>query len=124
LPMSHEHRNIRWERLAATFKKTNEHKFGAAATADGIIANRHDRHAIVRLKDSLRRDDYELAFQLLKANSSEGKLEAQIRGAKIKMIEDRANEKRARLAELIEAHSHEREKAVRHKVKAKKAAIK
>jgi len=146
LPMSNEHRNIHWERLAATFKKTNEHKFGAAATADGIIANRHDtamaelaegsapadgiianrhdRHAIVRLKDSLRRDDYELAFQLLKANSSEGKLEAQIRGAKIKMIEDRANEKRVRLAELIEAHSHEREKAVRHKVKAKKAAKK
>ncbi|MBK6995921.1 MAG: hypothetical protein IPH31_13700 [Lewinellaceae bacterium] len=142
--MSNEHRNKLWDRLDAAFKKAKERKFGPEANA-GTIADRHDKRlsgledAIKRLEDSLFRDDEELAFQRKKVNTSEGQLEAQIRGAKIKMIEERANGKRERLAELTKARNdvqrqassaHEKEarlaakEAERQQIEAKKAAIK
>jgi len=142
--MSNEHRNKLWDRLDAAFKKAKERKFGPEVNA-GTIADRHDKRlsgledAIKRLEDSLRRDDEELAFQQKKVNTSEGQLEAQIRGAKIKMIEERAKGKRERLAELTKARNdvqrqastaHEKEarlaakEAERQQIEAKKAAIK
>lgn len=142
--MSNEHRNKLWDRLDAAFKKAKERKFGPEANA-GTIADRHDKRlssleeAIKRLEDSLRRDDEELSFQRKKVNTSEGQLEAQIRSAKIKMIEERASGKRERLAELTKAFSdvqrmastaHEKEarqaakEAERQLIEAKKASIK
>jgi hypothetical protein len=142
--MSNEHRNKLWDRLDAAFKKAKERKFGPEANA-GTIADRHDKRltgledAIKRLEESVRRDDEELAFQRKKVNTSEGQLEAQIRGAKIKMIEERVNGKRERLAELTKARAdvqrqassaHEKEariaakEAERQQIEAKKAAIK
>jgi len=142
--MSNEHRNKLWDRLDAAFKKAKERKFGPEVNA-GTIADRHDKRlsgledAIKRLEESLFRDDEELAFQRKKVNTSEGQLEAQIRGAKIKMIEERVNGKRERLEELTKARSdaqrqassaHEKEarlaakEAERQQIEAKKAAIK
>ena len=142
--LSNEHRNKLWDRLDAAFKRAKERKFGPEANA-GTIADRHDKRlssledAIRRLEDSLRRDDEELTFQRKKVHTSEGQLEAQIRGAKIKMIEERANGKRDRLAELSNARNdvhrqassaHEKEarmaakEAERKRIEAKKAAIK
>ncbi|MFN0213874.1 MAG: hypothetical protein ACKVT2_06420 [Saprospiraceae bacterium] len=142
--MSNEHRNKLWERLDAAFKRAKERKFGPEVNA-GTVADRHDKRlsgledAIKRLEESLRRDDEELAFQREKVNASEGQLEAQIRGAKIKMIEERVNGKRERLAELTKARAdvqrqantaHEKEariaakEAERQQIEAKKAAIK
>ncbi|MDX1911726.1 MAG: hypothetical protein SFV22_09595 [Saprospiraceae bacterium] len=142
--MSNEHRNQLWERIDAAFKKAKERKFGPDANA-GSVAERTDRRlasldeAIKRLEESLRRDDEELAFQRKKVNATEGQLEAQIRSAKIKMIEERAAGKRDRLAELTKARAdvqrqansaQEREaraaakEAERQQIEAKKAAIK
>lgn len=142
--MSNEHRNKLWERLDAAFKKAKERKFGPNVNA-GSVADRHDKRlsgledAIKRLEESLKRDDEELEFQRKKVNASEGQLEAQIRGAKIKMIEERANGKRERLAELTKARgdvqrqaesAHEKEARIaakaaeRQQIEAKKAAIK
>lgn len=142
--MSNEHRNKLWERLDTAFKKAKERRFGPEVNA-GTIADRHDKRlsgledAIKRLEESLQRDEEELVFQRKKVNTSEGQLEAQIRGAKIKMIEERANGKRERLAELTKARTdvqrqaetaHEREariaakEAERKQIEAKKAAIK
>ena len=142
--MSNEHRNKLWERLDGAFKKAKERRFGPEVNA-GTIADRHDKRlsgledAIKRLEESLNRDDEELAFQRKKVNTSEGQLEAQIRSAKIKMVEERANGKRERLAELLKARAdvqrqassaHEKEaklaakEAERQQIAAKKAAIK
>jgi chromosome segregation ATPase len=142
--MSNEHRNQLWERIDAAFKKAKERKFGPDANA-GTIAERTDRRlagledAIKRLEESIRRDDEELAFQRKKVSATEGQLEAQIRSAKIKMIEERATGKRERLAELTKARAdvqrqassaQEREaraaakEAERRQIEAKKAAIK
>ncbi len=142
--MSNEHRNKLWERLDVAFKKAKERKFGPEVN-EGTIADRHDKRlsgledAIKRLEESLYRDDEELVFQRKKVNTSEGQLEAQIRGAKIKMIEERANGKRERLAELTKARNdvqrqastaHEKEariaakEAERQQIEAKRASIK
>jgi hypothetical protein len=103
--MSNEHRNQIWERLDGAFKKAKERKFGPAVN-EGSVAERHERRlgglleALKRMEDSVRRDEDELAFQRKKINASEGQLEAQIRMAKIKMIEERVASKREKIAEM------------------------
>lgn len=103
--MSNEHRNQLWDRLDGAFKKAKERKFGPSAN-EGSIADRHEsrmkglNEAIKRMEDSVRRDEEDLQFQHKKVNTTEGQLEAQIRMAKIKMIEERLSSKREKLAEM------------------------
>lgn len=103
--LSNEHRSQIWERIDKAFKKAKERKFGPSAN-EGSIAERQERRlgglldAIKRMEGSVRRDEDELKFQRKKVNSSEGQLEAQIRTAKIKMIEERLASKREKLAEM------------------------
>ncbi len=103
--LSNEHRNQLWDRIDGAFKKAKERKFGPAAN-EGSVAERHERRlgglmeAVKRMEGSIRRDEDELNFQRKKINSSEGQLEAQIRTAKIKMIEERLASKREKLAEM------------------------
>ncbi|MBX2890329.1 MAG: hypothetical protein KF734_05340 [Saprospiraceae bacterium] len=105
--MTNEHRNQLWNRLDAAFKKAKNRKFGPSAN-EGSLVERNARRiaglneAIKRMADNVRRDEEELAFQHKKVNTSEGQLEAQIRIAKIKMIEDRLASKREKLAELTQ----------------------
>jgi hypothetical protein len=142
--LGNEHRNKLWSRIDAAFKKAKERKFGPEVNA-GTVAERHDKRltsieeAIKRIEYGLHRDEEELEFQRKKVNASEGQLEAQIRGAKIKMIEERVIGKRERLAELDKARAdvqrqasiaHDKEaqraakEAERQQIEAKKAAIK
>lgn len=103
--MTNEHRNKLWDRLDKAFKKAKERRFGPSAN-EGSLIERHDRRiaglrdAIRRMEDSVRRDEEELAFQNKKIAATEGQLEAQIRSAKIKMIEERVASKREKLAEM------------------------
>ena len=103
--MSNEHRNQLWERLDGAFKAAKERKFGPGAN-DGSVAERQERRlaglheAVKRMEDSLKRDEEELAFQRKKIDATEGQLEAQIRMAKIKMIEERLNSKREKLIDM------------------------
>ena len=108
--LSNEHRNQLWDRIDGAFKKAKERKFGPAAN-EGSVAERHERRlgglmeAVKRMEGSIRRDEEELNFQRKKINSSEGQLEAQIRTAKIKMIEERLSSKREKLAEMEKTRS-------------------
>jgi len=108
--MTNEHRNQLWDRLDGAFKKAKARKFGPTAN-EGSLVERHERRlvglseAVKRMEDSVRRDEEELAFQRKKVNSSEGQLEAQIRMAKIKMIEERLASKRDKLAEIIQTRA-------------------
>jgi hypothetical protein len=103
--MSNEHRNQIWDRLDKAFKKAKERKFGPEANA-GSVVDHHERRlsglaeALKRMEDSVRRDDEELEFQGKKVDRSEGQLEAQIRMAKIKMIEERVVSKRAKIEDM------------------------
>lgn len=103
--MSNEHRNALWTRLDGAFKAAKARKFGAAVN-EGSIVERHERRlgglqeAIRRMEDSIRRDEDELHFQGKKIAATEGQLEAQLRTAKIKMVEERIASKREKLAEM------------------------
>jgi hypothetical protein len=134
--MSNEHRNQLWERLDGAFKKAKERKFGPSAN-EGSVADRHSARlkglveAIKRMEDSVRRDEEDLNFQRKKVNNSEGQLEAQIRMAKIKMIEERLSSKREKLAEMNQtkadverqANSAKEKEAKRAEKDAEKAKI-
>ncbi|MFN4254808.1 MAG: hypothetical protein ACK4Q5_07370 [Saprospiraceae bacterium] len=103
--MTNEHRNKLWDRLDGAFKSAKEKRFGPSAN-EGTLAERHVRRmqglneAIARMEDSVRRDEEELEFQSRKVAASEGQLEAQIRQAKIKMVEERVASKRDKLKEM------------------------
>lgn len=127
--MGNEHRNKLWSRLDGAFKKAKERKFGPSAN-DGSLIDRHQQRlgglddAIRRMEGSIRRDDEELSFQKKKVASTEGQLEAQIRSAKIKMIEERVNSKREKLAEMQQTRSDVERQMASAKAKEEKRAAK
>lgn len=112
--MTNEHRNQLWDRLDGAFKKAKEKRFGPDAN-EGSLVDRHNRRleglddAIRRMEDSVRRDEDELEYQSRRVANSEGQLEAQIRQAKIKLVEERIGSKKAKLAEM----KHTREEVTR-----------
>ena len=127
--MSNDHRNKLWNRLDGAFKKAKERKFGPAAN-EGSVVERHDRRlgglldAMRRMEDSVRRDEEDLTFQRKKVDASEGQLESQIRQAKIKMIEERLNSKREKLAEMNQTKADVERQASNAKEKEVKRAEK
>jgi chromosome segregation ATPase len=131
--MTNEHRSKLWERLDAAFKSAKERKFGPGVN-EGSLADRHKKRmdgleeARQRMEDSIRRDEEDLRFEKKKIERTEGQLEAQIRGAKIKMIEERVHSKKDKLAEILRTRdqvlaqiskAEEREAQVAAKEKAK-----
>jgi chromosome segregation ATPase len=102
---TNEHRNKFFSRIDEAFKKVKERRFGGSAD-DGSAVERHNRRltglheAIKRMQHTIKLDEEDLAFQQKKVNSTEGQLEAQIRMAKIKMIEERLAGKREKLADM------------------------
>jgi hypothetical protein len=108
--MTREHRNQVWERLDATFKMAKGERPGAPASAggdfnsaSGRIQNRLDglNAAIDKMATSTNRDKEELDFQQKKIATSEGQLESQIRQAKLRMVQERYESKKAKLDEMI-----------------------
>ena len=103
--MSNEHRSKVYDRIDAAFKAAKEKRFGSEAN-EGSIVERHTRRlqglleAMNRMKESARRDESELEFQRKKVATTEGQLEAQIRQAKIKMVEERLASKKERIADM------------------------
>ena len=106
IKLNRDHRNKVWEKLDATFKVLKEKRFGAENADDnnplvriqkryeGLIA------AIEKMESSVGRDTEELNFQNGKVSASFGQLEAQIRQAKVAMIEERVRSKKEKLTEM------------------------
>ncbi|MFZ4474518.1 MAG: hypothetical protein ACOYPR_04945 [Saprospiraceae bacterium] len=104
--MTNEHRAQFYDRLDKVFKAVKERKFGPGAN-EGSLVERHGKRlgglmdAVRRMELSVKRDEEDLAFEQKKVARTEGQLEAQIRGAKIKMIEERLASKREKLNEIL-----------------------
>ena len=108
--LTREHGNILWERLDTSFKAAKDKRFGDGAS-DVPASDRIERRyeglmvAVSKMQQSIDRDKEDLEFQVKKVATTDGQLEAQIRQAKIKMIESRIQSKEEKLKEMTQTRA-------------------
>jgi len=119
LEFTRDDRNKVWNRIDEAFKNIKAKRSGGGGggaqqggggggdNAGERLERRYNGliGAIEKMQDSVRRDRQELDFQNKKVASSEGQLEAQIRQAKIKMIEERLISKEEKLKEMLDTQA-------------------
>ena len=105
--LTREHRSKIWDKLDKIFKIVKDKRFGEEGMGDGSAMERLEKRysglleAIKKMEESIDRDKQELGFQNKKVEGSEGQLEAQLRQAKVVMIEERINSKSEKLKEMF-----------------------
>ena len=118
--LTKDHRTKIWDRLDNAFKVIKEKRFGTSSSPAGEtgapgttgddrspgerLSRRYEglMSAIDKMEKSIKRDEDDLDFQKRKVASTDGQLEAQIRQAKILMIEERIRSKREKLGEMTQ----------------------
>ncbi len=97
-----------WKKIDGAFKLVKEKKYGKPSEIEGAgsqsrVERRHSglMSAIGKMEKSIQRDKSDIDFQNKRAGSSHGQLEAQLRQAKIMMIEERISSKQEKLNEML-----------------------
>lgn len=132
--MNRNDRSLVWDQIDKLFKHIKDRRFGHR---DGVRENNNgtDRlsrrfdglmEALNKMQSSIKRDYNDLEFEKRKVANSEGQLEAQIRQAKIKMIEERIRSKEEKLqdmnstrTELEKRQDQEKQREIRRQEKFK-----
>jgi hypothetical protein len=132
--LTRDHSNEIWNRMDTLFKNVKEKKFGNSnnnpqfnnqdGTAAERLARRNDGldSAIEKMKENIRRDKEDLAYQQKRVDSSHGQLEAQLCQAKINMILERVKSKETKLAEMLTTKNEVEGKLTRVKEKEERKA--
>ncbi len=126
IEFTREHRSKVWNKLDACFKLVKEKRFGDSESSGQSHLERLERRynglisAIGRMEQSIKRDKDELNFQNKRIEDTDGQLEAQIREAKIRMIEERVNSKSEKLADMYKTKEMLEQRMQTEKDKAEK----
>ena len=104
--MNRNDRSSIWDQIDKLFKLIKDKRFGHKDAREGSGSDRLSRRyeglleALHKMESSIKRDYNDLEFEKRKVANSEGQLEAQIRQAKIKMIEERIRSKEEKLHDM------------------------
>lgn len=132
MALTRDHRNKLWQKVDDAFKIVKEKRFGekpAEGKSDNNPLGRTESRynglmdAIDKMERSIKRDQEDLDFQQQKINDTDGQLEAQIRQAKIQMIEQRYNSKKEKLDEMLKTKEQLEERMEREKVQQEKREV-
>ena len=116
-------RNDIWKKIDKLFKIVKEKRFGESGKAGNSGASRLEARynglisAINRMQGSIKKDTQEKNFQTKRINVTDGQLEAQIRQAKLVMIEERISSKQMKLDDMFKTKLELEQKMEREKVK-------
>lgn len=127
LRFTREDHNQVWEKLDGLFKDIKAKKYGKSAVGNDPLvktANRLDglNSAINRMKKSIHKDKKELQFQKNKIEQADGQLEAQIRRAKLSMLEERIHAKELKLEDMFKTEKQLADRLSNLRKKAEKEA--
>lgn len=128
-----EHRNKIWARIDEAFKIVKEKRFGSDPKQENAAENNNNNNrierrlsglldAIKKMQNSIKRDKEEINFQDKRVGESGGMLEAQLREAKIKMVQERIDSKELKLADMLATRADLESKLENIKAKEKKRA--
>ncbi len=100
------HRHRIWDKIDKAFKEIRRRRFGEEADNITPLQRLEKRYAglldaIERMKKSVEYERKNLEFEKKKINQADNQLEAQLRQAKISMIEERLHSKEAKLEDML-----------------------
>jgi len=116
-------RNDIWKKIDKSFKAVKQKRFGDGASGNNNAASRLEGRynglisAINRMQGSIKKDVNEKNFQTKRINNTDGQLEAQIRQAKLVMIDERINSKQVKLDDMLKTKVELEQRMEREKVK-------
>jgi hypothetical protein len=103
MKLTRDDRSRLWDRIDEAFKTVKTKRFGDSSTQGNRLERRIEglEKAIKKMEISITRDEKELSFQNKKMNSSHaGLLEAQLREVRAKLIVERIDSKKEKLADM------------------------